>query len=104
MVSQHTLIDLSEFAKLEYTFSSSVVNYSPGRVSCTPGSYVPGHEWQPGSHSGLSGLAFPVSASCSLPFDQGRGKKGRQVETTRLVTASTIHTVGAGEGRRSARV
>lgn len=47
---------------------------------------MPGHEWQPGSHSGLSGQAFPVSASCSSPFDHSREK--RQVDATRLVTAS----------------
>lgn len=36
---------------------------------------MPGHEWQPGSHSGPSGLVFPELASCSSPCDQGKGQE-----------------------------
>lgn len=95
-------VNKSDLFSFNFNFQSEefgVENYWPGRVSCTPGSCVPGHEWQQGSHSGPSGPAFPVSASCSSPFDQSRGK--RRVDATRLVPASIVQTVGIRESRET---
>lgn len=40
---------------------------------------MPGHEWQPGSHSDLSGPASRAFACGSSPFEKERGEKEHNI-------------------------
>lgn len=58
----------------------------PWKASCTPGSCVPVHAWQRGSHSGPSGQVFPASASGSSSCHKPKEKERRFIHHDRVET------------------